>query len=157
MTEAYTYSTSKGRMPDRINDLAAQLGEGIRSATFDQNADDSVIATNGTGAAADVSASKGYKFIFLYKFAGETVEHETMRGIMAAPVKFGRSGDNAYYLTTESSQVFAWRECYPLAVNSPATASQGSGEAVYFKPTGPASTVSALVYPSGLDSSFVGR
>jgi prepilin-type N-terminal cleavage/methylation domain-containing protein len=157
ISEAYTFSTSKGRMPDRIDNLAAQIGEGILLSTFDQNADDSAIATNGAGASADVSTSKGYKFIFLYKFAGETIEHETMRGIMAAPVKFGRSGDNAYYLTTESGQVFAWRECYPLAVNSPATASQGSGEAVYFKPTGPASTVSALVYASNLDASFVGR
>jgi len=155
MTEAYTFNTTKYRLPDRISDLSKQIGVSVLSSTFDQNADDSVIATDGTGAPADKPSTKGYKFIFLYKLEGEIDEHETIRGLMAAPAKFGRSGEHAYYTTTDSGQVFVWRDCFTLAVNSAASLSQATGESIFFKPAGTVSVASALVSSSDMDSSFV--
>jgi type II secretory pathway pseudopilin PulG len=164
IAETQTFLTSKGHLPENTADLFARIDLSIYNAIYDQNQNDALIATDGTGATVlrkdGIGASvrrqstyKNYTFIFLVKTddAPDGSVDPLVRGVMALPIQYNSEDQkDCYYRTNETGTTWTWVKPWELATNSPKSSADAIGMPMYFKPAGPKSKTTSLVYEDNL-------
>ena len=156
MSEVETYRTKTGNLPAKVSDLSGNLNPALLNGMYDQNPNDALISTDGRGAVKDVEAFEFNKFIFLVKTinAPNGTVDPLVRAVMRLPSRFDKRGENGYYRTNESPTTYLWPEAWELATNSPVSYADASGQPMYFKPAGPKSLHTSLVYEVNLSSTY---
>ncbi|MFH1377591.1 MAG: prepilin-type N-terminal cleavage/methylation domain-containing protein [Planctomycetota bacterium] len=103
MTETRVFEDSRGWLPADISELRAQIGPGYDGAIINQPADFAPVSSSSASFTSSVSL---YRFMFFDRYQGTAVDAALVRGVMAVPIQYDKTGENAYYRTTESGVTY---------------------------------------------------